>query len=126
LVSDDDEEEERKMNAVIRTQRFRNDRIREYNVNRVISESHIERFDRPLRESSEKYLNKIGKLGARLVRAALRLPGVIEVGIEPYTFRITISLAHGWDSIEPSIIRILKKEVFPGFDPSAIKVNNIQ
>lgn len=114
------------MDAVIRAQRFPNDRIREYNVNRVISESYSESFDRPLRESSEEYLKKIGKLGARLVRAALRLPGVIEVGIKPYTFRITISLAHGWDSIEPSIIRLLEKEVFPGFDPSTIQVNSIQ
>lgn len=114
------------MNAVIRVERFNNDRIREYNVNRVISESNSERFYRPLRESSEEYLKKIGNLGVRLVRAALRLPGVIKVGIEPYTFCIEISLAHGWDSIEPSIIRLLEKEVFPGFDPSTIQVNSIQ
>lgn len=114
------------MNAVIRTERFPNDRIREYNVNRVISESYSETFHRPLRESSEEYLKNIGKLGARLVRAAMRLPGVTEVGIHPYTFRIEISLAHGWDSIESSIIRLLEKEVFPGVDPSTVKVNNIQ
>ena len=113
------------MNAVIRIERFPNHSIREFHVNRVISDSPRESFDRPLRKRSEEYLKKIGKLGARLVRAALRLPGVTEVGIYPYTFRVKISLAHNWESVEESIIRLLKREVFPGVDPSAVQVSNI-
>lgn len=120
-----DDEEELKMDAVIHIVSFPNSRVKDFNVNRVISKSHIERFFRPLRDSSGEYLKNTGSLGSLLVREILRLPGVTTVTIQPYTIGIEISPAHDWTSIEGTIVNLLKRKVFPSVDlKSTIKVSS--
>lgn len=100
------------MNKRILVESHPNSRGRTFHVNRVLSGSAIENFWRPLRDSSERILKTVGEPGANIVRSLLRLPGVTEIFIKPYELSVYISDVHDWDSLEPSVIRVLCNEVF--------------
>lgn len=67
-----------------------------FHTNFEVSQSVIEDFRRPLRDSSESYLKKIGYDGATLVRQLMALPGVTEVWMQPYEVTVTIAQAFSW------------------------------
>lgn len=121
LLDDDDDEEETKMKRKILVKQAENLHYRSFHINRVISRSPIQHFMRPLRDRSEGYLKAVGEPGAALVRRVMRLPGVTEVFIQPYEMSVEISELHDWDSLEPSILRALCKEVF-GTDEKNVQI----
>ena len=84
-------------------------RIKVYHVSVEISQTPIETFLRPLRESSNEYLDKVGEVGTQIVKEILAILGVIEVSIEPYQIQVEKGKAFGWEDIEPGIIGALKK-----------------
>lgn len=69
--------------------------LRGYHTNFEISKDQIEIFYRPLAESSESNLTKVGNVGARLVRNVLALSGVVEIFIKPY--ELTVKIGHAFD-----------------------------
>ena len=48
-----------------------------------ISQHPIHVFDRPLRKSSEKYMEEVGDVGSRILRETLAVSGVVSVTIHP-------------------------------------------
>lgn len=100
------------MKALINVQKVPNPFVMVFHVNRVICGTRIQRFERPLRERSEKYLAEVGKTGSEVVRKIMRLPGVTEISIQPYELQVVISEAHSWESLEPSVLNVLFHEVF--------------
>ena len=109
------------MNRLIRIERPPNDRVRSFHINRVVSHSVIEHFMRPVRGNSEKYLIKVGDPGADVVRSLMRLSGVTDIFIKPYEVSVHISEVHDWDSLEPSVLRVLCTKVF-GTDPNDVQI----
>jgi len=85
--------------------------IKIYHTRFEISKSPIETFHRPLRPSSETYLNEVGEPGKTLVRKIMCIPGVVEVATQPYQISVEISLAYSFEEIEPRVLEILKSAV---------------
>jgi len=73
-----------------------NPRRREFCTKFEVSKSLIEHFYRPLRVSSEEYLDVVGPDGAALVTRLMELPGVVEVFIEPHEVTVYIGEAFDW------------------------------
>jgi hypothetical protein len=105
---DDDDDEEVKMVLKIIRDLFGRT-MRRYHVNTTISESHIEHFQAPLRESSEEYLEKLGPIGDALVRELFSIHGVSEVFIRPYEISVIIGEAFEWEDIDPALIEALRR-----------------
>ncbi|KUK77581.1 MAG: hypothetical protein XD93_0239 [candidate division WS6 bacterium 34_10] len=82
-----------------------------YHTRFEISKSPIEIFHRPLRPSSETYLNEVGEPGKTLVRKIMCIPGVVKVATQPYRISVEISLAYSFEEIEPKVLEILKSAV---------------
>ncbi|MCX6705265.1 MAG: hypothetical protein NT162_02920 [Candidatus Woesebacteria bacterium] len=72
------------------------DRSEAFHTHFEISRSVIEDFRRPLRDSSQSYLTKIGPNGERLVRSLMDLPGVIQIWMQPYEVSVEIAKAFDW------------------------------
>jgi hypothetical protein len=58
-------------------------------VDQEISQSNVERFLRPLRPESSKYLGKLGKLGSTITQRLFEFHGVEELSVYPYKIFIT-------------------------------------
>ena len=86
-----------------------------------ISQTQIENFWRPLRDSSSEYLKKVGPVGTELLKKILALQGVEEVWIHPYEIFVIIGEAFDWEDIEPRIIEFLKK-TFVETKPEEIEI----
>lgn len=71
--------------------------MREYHTNFQISKDQIEIFYRPLGETAESNLIKLGNVGSRLVRSVLALSGVVEIFIKPYALTVKIGKAFDLD-----------------------------
>lgn len=89
---------------------FPNKQIREYSMDVEICESRREEFYRPLRDSSENPLNRLGKVGKTMVKNIMSIPGVTEVTIDPYSLRIEIAEAFSWSDVEPLIVEAIARE----------------
>jgi len=72
------------------------DSRKEFHANFEVSQSAIENFYRPLRLSSERYLERVGPTGAKLVRRLITLPVVTEIWVKPYEVTIYIGQAFSW------------------------------
>ena len=83
--------------------------VRTYSVNTVVSKAHIETFYAPYRQSSQEYLDKLGRIGSSVARKLLDTPGVEAVTVQAYELQIKIGRAFNWSEIEPSILNIAKK-----------------
>ena len=99
-------------------ERVLNPRLRVYHVNFEISQSVIESFKRPLRETSEKYLKKVGERGTLLLREIFAIPGVTEVYIEPYELDVEKGYAFSWGEIEPAVMEALRRVISSLTPPS--------
>ena len=83
---------------------------REYSISTEVSELPTHRnFWVPLRESSEKYLDGLGKVGGSLMRDLLTISGVAMVSISPYEVMLDKGAAFNWEDIEPSVVSALKQ-----------------
>lgn len=76
-----------------------------------ISQTNYQSFYRPLRSSSNSYLEEVGEKGAELVRRAIGIPGVTEVMISPYELSLRKALLFDWKKIIPPAEKALK-EIF--------------
>jgi hypothetical protein len=84
-----------------------------FNLNFEVSDSRIEVFYRPLRESSREYLRKVGPIGSKIVQALFKIDGITEVFIKPYEVTIEKGEAFGWYEIDPLVEAILLDQAPP-------------
>jgi len=74
-----------------------------------ISQYCINSFYRPLRDTSEEYLEKVGEKGAELVRRVIAIPGVKELFIHPYELTLVRSSSlFEWEDIVPAAKKAIK------------------
>lgn len=80
------------------------------NVNTRISTDYIEGFHLPLRESSEKYIEKVGPIGAALVRRIDGILGCKSVSLQQYSVQVIVGDAFDpdRDGITDAVIEALK------------------
>lgn len=80
------------------------------NVNTRISTDYIESFHLPLRESSEKYIEKVGPIGAELVRKINDILGCESVSLQQYSVQVVVGDAFDpdHDGITDAVIEALK------------------
>jgi len=84
-----------------------------YHVNFEISNTVIEDFKRPLRESSKPYLDKLGPTGKRIIKKLFEIEGISEVFIKPYEITVSKGNAFSWVKIDPLIIKVLSNQRIP-------------
>jgi len=87
-----------------------------FHSNMEISEG-IEIFDRPLRESSEAPLGRVGVLGTQLVREIIAMAGITSITVSPYSLNVFIGDAFDWDQCRvDAVVAVLKRVAF-GAEP---------
>jgi hypothetical protein len=75
-----------------------------------ISESTHERFCRPLRDSSETYLLKVGKIGRKIIKGLFTIRGITEVAIKPYQLILEKGECFSWDKdIMPKVKKVIRR-----------------
>lgn len=75
-----------------------------------ISESAIEHFHRPLRDSSELYLRKVGEIGRKITEGLFAIKGIEEVYIKPYSLSIIKGKCFSWTwNIMPKVKKAIRK-----------------
>ncbi len=81
-----------------------------FEVNTRISTDYIESFHLPLRESSEKYIEKVGPIGAALVRKINDTLGCESVSLKQYGVQVIVGDAFNpdEDGITNDVIEALK------------------
>lgn len=81
-----------------------------FGVNTRISTDYIESFHLPLRESSEKYIGKVGPIGAALVRKIDGILGCESVSLQQYSVQVVVGEAFDpdTDGITDAVIEALK------------------
>lgn len=79
-----------------------------YHVNVRISTDFIEMFHMPLRESSEKYIEKVGPVGSELIRKLDAIIGISEVTLQQYEVGISLGGAFDWSDVEDDILEAIK------------------
>lgn len=90
--------------------------IRDFHINVEISQHPFNSFERPLRESSERYLAEVGSVGSAIINDLFTIDGIIEVRIRQYELTIYIGAAFKWAEVSPQIHAILRKHCA---DPAA-------
>lgn len=80
------------------------------NVNTPISTDYIESFHLPLRESSEKYIEKVGSVGGELVRKINEIMGCTSISLQQYSVQVIVGKAFDLDQdgIADQVIEALK------------------
>lgn len=80
------------------------------NVNTPISTDYIESFHLPLRESSEKYIEKVGLVGGELVRKINEIRGCTSISLQQYSVQVIVGKAFDLDrdGIADQVIEALK------------------
>lgn len=76
---------------------------REYHLKKLISKTSIQDFHRPLRTSSERYLNEVAYPGNQIIKKLFDIPGVIEVWVHPYELSVKIAKMFSWEESSPKI-----------------------
>ena len=71
--------------------------LRKFHTNFDLSKSRLEKFERPIRQSSQEYLEKVGPKGAGLVCKTMKVPGVVEISIQPYEVMVEIAKLFNWE-----------------------------
>ncbi len=99
-----------------------NSDVRNYHTTAEISHYSIHNFWRPLRrQSSDSYLEQVGRIGTQLLMDIFAISGVNEVFIKPYELHVSKGKAFDWEDIEPAIIEALKVTFVTG-KPEEIEV----
>ena len=83
-----------------------------------ISRVHISSFTKPLEKYNQTELNKVGQIGADVVKKILAIQGVTELFINPYEISVSKAKLFDWVKIKPRIIKALR----PAFGKNADKV----
>jgi hypothetical protein len=74
-----------------------------------ISKTHFQNFYRPLRDSSEGYLDKVGEIGRKVIKGLFKIEGIEDVSIYPYKMAIRIGHSFTWDDIIPEVKKMIKR-----------------
>jgi hypothetical protein len=88
-------------------------RRREYHLKMLLSRTSIQDFRRPLRASSESYLNEVGYPGDQIIRKIFDIPGVTEVWIHPYRLSVEIAKMFDWEEVTPKIEKAFEDTLGP-------------
>jgi hypothetical protein len=67
-----------------------------FNTTFLVSNTNYAKFDRPVRRSSNRYLELVGGHGEAVVRNVLDLLGIVSVVITPYQIRVEKGGAFDW------------------------------
>lgn len=86
---------------------------REYHLKTLVSHTSIEDFRRPLRDSSERYLNEVGYPGNQIIKKLFDIPGVIEVWVHPYYLSVEIAKMFNWEESSPKIEKAFEDVLGP-------------
>jgi hypothetical protein len=92
----------------IASEKFPNHDVMLFHFNFTISRSRIERFERPLRDSSSRFLKSLGPKGRELVTRLMKTKGIISVSIVPYSVQIEKAPLFSWDELMPEIEAAVK------------------
>jgi len=93
----------------IKVETHSNRDFRTYHTNFQISNSHLEIFYRPLRESSNEYLKKVGRKGSTLIQRVMEIPGITGIFSAPYSVGVEKGQNFIWEEIEPQILETVEK-----------------
>ena len=94
-----------------------------YEVGVDISENPHQSFKRPLRDSSDRYLQGVGEIGKSVVCTVLSLPGVVEVWLAPLRIAFKRSGAVDYTDIHPGVLAALKEAYrVSGYEPGEVLV----
>ena len=83
--------------------------VKEIHTRFEVSNNPYQNFDKPLRPSSEPYLDEVGKIGTQIIREIFDIKGVVRVSITPYCLDIEKAPLFSWDEIEKDLIYILNR-----------------
>lgn len=102
-------EEEKKIRPTIKIETTHDPDYKHYHVTTEISQHPINRFYRPLRPQSDKYLEEVGEIGTQLLKEVFAISGVDQVFIGPYEFSVVKASAFDWKDVEPKVVEALKR-----------------
>ncbi len=73
-----------------------------------ISKSEVEDFYVPLRESSEAYLQKLGRRGRKIVEGLFNVKVITRVQINPYKVVLYKGKCFSWEELEVEIKKVIR------------------
>lgn len=80
-----------------------------FHVNVEVSLCPFRSFERPLRESSKRYLTEVGSVGSAILSDLFALNGVNTVYIHPYEVYVILGRAFSWENLRDKVYTILHK-----------------
>ncbi len=100
---------EKQTRLEIRIYHHPNPEIRSYLVPIPITRLRVERFPGPPEDLPQDLPDRLGVLGAQVVRELLSLPQVAELTIKPKEIRLKKRSRASWESFEAQILTILQR-----------------
>jgi hypothetical protein len=94
---------------------------RGYNLTVEISEAFHDSFLRPLRDTSDRFLERVGAIGEKVVRGLIAIPGVERVEIGPYYVNVHKGVAFDWKEIHGHVVEVLRS-AFPQGNVADVEV----
>ena len=85
-----------------------NGQSREYHLKILVSNTNIQNFYRPLRDSSKRYLNEVGYPGNQIIKKLFDIPGVTDVWVYSYYLSVKIAKMFSWEETTPKIEKAFK------------------
>ena len=86
-----------------------NPEIKSFLLEEDLIPPYVERFKSPLDENSRKTLNKLGFIGAQVVKDITDLAGIREIRIKPKELIVKKELSFSWADLEGRIRNILER-----------------
>jgi len=86
-----------------------NPEIRSFLTTEEISAPRVDIFKSPLTEDADQILNRLGRIGAHIVKEIMTIPGVDEIHIKPKEVRLKKALTFAWDDIEEQVLVIMRR-----------------
>lgn len=91
-----------------------------FHVTGEISQTNSRRFERPLRPSSDRYLEEVGDAGKTIVETVLPMRGITSVTISPYCLRVEKGSAFDWTwegtDLKANILHVLLDALGEGYE----------
>ena len=89
--------------------RHPNPQLRSFIVRAEISAYMSEHFKQPLCQDAMDTLNKLGAIGAQVVKDLMEIPGIEEIYIKPKEIRMKKKASFPWLEIESKTMEILNR-----------------
>jgi hypothetical protein len=86
-----------------------NPHIKSFFIPGPIWPPRVEIFCAPLPQSSREKMKGMGKIGERVIKELLDIPGVIELRTRPREMLLKKDQASSWENIVPQVLKILRR-----------------